>query len=77
MQLKLDMKKLEWGGAITGSIGTLLIASNIGMGYVAFLFYAASNSLWITYAHITRQKGMLMMNGVFAATTVLGLINYA
>ena len=70
------MRCLEWGGAVSGVAGTLLLALNLGLGAVAFGCYAISNALWLIYSYATQQKGMLMMNGVYSITTVIGLINY-
>lgn len=64
---------LEWGGAIAGLIGALLLAINnkwSKWGWVAFL---AANFLIAGYAMGIGARGLLVQQVGFIATSCLGL----
>lgn len=63
-------------GLITGIIGALVVASNIGMfvqGYSLFLF---SSSLWIIYGVRTKQINLVILNLVFGIINAIGIYNF-
>lgn len=68
---------MEWSGATFGVTGTLLIALTPAYAFWGFVSYGISNTFWMLYGHLTKQKGIVWMNIIFMATTVLGLINYS
>jgi len=72
----LKPKILEWLGCITGVAGAFLLALNnewSGWGFVVFLI---SNVFWITYGIITRTPGLITMQVVFTATSILGIYQW-
>ncbi len=67
---------LEWGGALFGIMGALLLAaksSYSGWGFVAFLM---SNILWMAYGFLKRAPGLTAMQMAFMITSFLGIINW-
>lgn len=67
---------LDWFGAITGIIGAIIVASNLGItwfGYVAFLMSS------VTYSYFgwkVKRNGILTMNLFFIIINVIGLIRW-
>ena len=67
---------VEWFGATAGVIGALMLASNTtwsGYGWLAFL---ASNIAWFAYAAMQGVKSMLLMQLVFATTSLIGIYRW-
>ncbi len=67
---------LEWLGCIFGVLGALLLALNnrsSGWGWVAFL---VSNAFWLTFGLVTDTRGLVAMQLVFSATSLLGIYRW-
>lgn len=65
-----------WAGGIIGLVGAQMLAMDAefsGWGFAAFL---ASNVLILSFAFITRVKGLIVMQVGFMATSLQGLHNY-
>ena len=43
-------RALEWSGAITGLLGSALLAANLSISGFGFVVYLASNAFWIGFA---------------------------
>lgn len=74
--MKINALFLEWAGAITGVIGAGLLATNSaisGFGFIAFLI---SNLFWIAFAINKRSFGLLSMQVLFTATSLLGVYRW-
>lgn len=64
---------LQWAGCVTGVLGSALLAWRSrwsGWGFVVYLF---SNALWIVFGVMTNAPGLVVMQCVFTATSVLGV----
>lgn len=69
----MPISLIEWAGAVFGVLGAGLLALNMrhsGWGFVAFL---VSNVCWIVYGVQTGTQGLVIMQGVFMVTSVLGV----
>lgn len=67
---------LEWIGCAFGALGALLLALNkpySGWGFVAFL---ASNGCWIGFGLATGAAGLVSMQAVMTATSLLGIYRW-
>jgi len=65
---------LEWSGAFTGILGSLLIA----VGHVAagFWLFLVSNLLLLGYATRARAYGIGVMQCLYTATSILGIARW-
>lgn len=64
---------IEWTGCLLGVIGAGLLALNnrwSGYGFVAFL---CSNAAWIAFGVMTGASGLVTMQIVFTATSLVGV----
>lgn len=64
-------------GALTGIGGTGLLALFPHQLFTVFVLYTLSNLSWITVAIRTRQQWLLLMNVVYLAFSIIGLIKGA
>lgn len=67
---------LEWFGALTGVIGATLVAMNVPASRWAFVVYLVSNGCWAGFALLSGAWGLLLMQVVFTATSVLGIYRW-
>lgn len=66
----------EWLGSLLGILGASMLAVNApwsGYGWWAFL---ASNLAWMVYAILGSVRSILLMQIVFMATSVLGIVRW-
>jgi hypothetical protein len=63
----------EWLGCITGVIGSALLAANTTSSRWGFVWYLASNSLWVAFAVSTAAWGLFTMQIVFTAVSLYGV----
>ena len=70
------MKIVPILASITGIIGALIIALNIGLPHIGYAVFLISSILWILYSIKTKQYHLLGMNIVFGIINVIGLINF-
>lgn len=64
---------IEWAGCLFGVLGAGLLALNnrwSGWGFVLFL---GSNAAWIAFGLITGAMGLVTMQIVFTATSLVGI----
>lgn len=71
-----SMDKLEWGGAITGSVGSLLLATNTMYSGWGFPLFLISNGFWIAFGLQKRAPGLVAMQLVFTATSAVGVYRW-
>lgn len=72
----MNTKVTEWGGAIFGLLGSVLLASHSpvsGYGFIAFL---VSNMLWLSFGLRTRTWGLVAMQTGFTATSMVGIMRW-
>jgi len=66
----------EWLGCITGVIGSALLAANTTVSRWGFVWYLASNACWIAFALMTAAWGLLTMQIVFTAVSLIGVLRW-
>lgn len=66
----------EWGGCISGLIGAALLALHLPYSGWGFVFFLVSNAFWITFAALTRAKGLALMQLGFTVTSAIGTFNW-
>ena len=64
---------LEWGGAVGGAAGALLLACNNRWSGYGFVLFLLSNFAWIAYGLLAAQKGIVFMQVVCTGTTLVGI----
>ena len=64
---------LQYLGAATGMLGALLLALNNSYSKYGYVTYTVSNIAWVWFAVRTGVAGLLVMQGFFFVTTMLGL----
>lgn len=69
----MELILLEWVGAGFGIAGTLLLARKSVHARWAWPLYLVSNGCWIAFGYITGAYGMVVMNLVFTATSIIGI----
>jgi hypothetical protein len=74
--MKMNALFLEWSGAITGVIGAGLLATNTSMSGFGFIAFLISNLFWIAFAITKRSYGLLSMQVLFTATSLLGVYRW-
>ena len=67
---------LEWGGAFTAILYSLLIALNIGeelLGFLLLFISALLLSLWSVKGH---HRGILILNIFYAIIAIIGMVRW-
>lgn len=70
-------KTLEWLGCLTGVVAATLIALNLKLELMGYAFYLVCSAAWIAVGVAKGMKGMVVMQLVMAAITLLGLYRYS
>lgn len=70
------IKIVEWIGCIFGVIGAVIVASNLGINVLGYTFFLVGATSYMLVAFVHENRPLLLLNLVFAATNVLGLIRY-
>lgn len=65
----------EWGGSAAGLAGAGLLAIQNAYSSWGFVLFLMSNFCLLTYARLTRAKGLLLLYAGFTVTSVLGILN--
>lgn len=73
---KIDPRILEWSGALTGLVGSALLATNSDVSGWGFLAFLVSNLFWIGFGMMHRMHGMLLMQIGFTATSLMGIYRW-
>ncbi|WP_137887563.1 nicotinamide mononucleotide transporter [Pseudomonas sp. 2FE] len=66
----------EWIGSICGVLGALMISSNTRVSPWGWWMFLASSLSLCGYALLQQAWGLLMLNGFFVATNLIGLIRW-
>ena len=64
---------LQYLGAASGMLGALLLALNNSYSKFGYLAYLVSNVAWVAFAVLTQVQGLLVMQGFFFVTALIGL----
>ncbi len=67
---------LEWGGAITAIIYSLLVSFNIGAEFLAFFLLFVSAILIALWANRGKHKGILFLQLFYAIAGIIGMIRW-
>src|SRR4051812_22428183 len=70
------MTGLEFVGAATGIVGTVLLALNGPRARWGFAAYFVSNIAWIQFAIDKQHTGLLIQQCAFLLATVLGMYTW-
>jgi len=63
---------LEWAGSLLGISGALLLALNLRISGWGWALFLVSNFCWIAFALERELMGLLSMQLVFMATSLIG-----
>jgi nicotinamide riboside transporter PnuC len=69
-------QRLEWLGAITGLLGSGLIACRLDISGYGFVLFLVSNVFLVAYGLKTRAWGLVTMQLGYTATSLLGLYRW-
>jgi len=66
----------KWIGTITGIVGAILIALNIGAVVYGFGLFFISSLLWTIVALIQKERSLMLLQGVYIGLNILGIIRW-
>ena len=69
-------KFLEWSGALTAIIYSLLVAFNIGLEFIAFAVLLLSAFLIALWAYKLNHKGILFLQFFYSIAAIVGMIRW-
>ena len=75
MKLKTSII-LEWSGAITAILYSMLVALNIGAEFIGFSFLLLSAILLSLWSLRGDHRGILLLNLFYALAAVIGIIRW-
>ncbi|WP_411817883.1 hypothetical protein [Hyphococcus sp. DH-69] len=69
---------IQWAATFTGIAAASLVAAHISTRVtgIAFIIFTFSSTLWITFAFIENENGLLLQNIVLTAINVIGIYRY-
>ena len=67
---------LEWSGAITAIVYSLLVAMNIGAEFLGFLLLLISALLIGLWSYFGKHKGILLLQIFYASAGIIGMIRW-
>ena len=67
------MKSLKWIGTVTGVMGALLIALNVGAVHWGFVFFLISSTIWCWAGYRQRDWSLASLQGAFVVINLVGL----
>lgn len=65
---------LEWGGSITGLVGSIMVASHTRVSKYGWMLFLVSSLSLSAFAVILGKYGLMVQQMGFAAINVFGLI---
>ena len=71
-----NSKMLEWLGAITAIIYSLLVALNIGAEFLGFALLLISAILIGLWAYFGKHRGILLLQIFYASAGIIGMIRW-
>jgi len=69
-------KVLSTIGTVTGITGALLVALNMNMFVLGYTLFLTSSITWVSYAFMTKQTNLLILNLTFGIINLIGLYNF-
>jgi len=62
---------------VTGVVAALLMALNLNMFILAYSLFIVSSLLWAIFAQRNNNRQLLVMNLIFTAINLVGLIRFS
>ncbi len=72
----MNTNTLEWLACIAGVTGALFVALNIGLAPLGYKFFLAGAIGYCIVAFVKNNNPLLLLNLVFAATNIIGLVRH-
>ena len=69
-------KMLEWGGAITAIIYSLLVSFNIGAEFLGFIFLFVSAISIGFWSYLGKHRGILLLQIFYTSAAIIGMIRW-
>ena len=66
-----------WAGTVFGILGAILVAANIGMNDVGYIFFTIGSVFSLINAVYKKDNSSIILWGVFFLINVIGLVSYA
>lgn len=66
----------KWAGTVTGVLGAVLIALNIGAVVYGFMLFLASSLLWSSAALAQRELSLVTLQVAFTVINVIGIVRW-
>lgn len=70
------VRKMEWGGALTGLFGAWMVAANVDTSGYGFVAYLASNIFWVIFGYKQRAWGLVVQQVGFTGSSLLGIYRW-
>jgi len=64
---------LKWIGTITGILGAILVAANVGVVGWGFVIWSISSASWVVAGYIMREPSLVLLQAVFLAVDLVGI----
>ena len=74
---ELEQEMTGWTGTVFGILGAILVAANIGMNDVGYIFFTIGSVFSLINAVYKKDNSGIILWGVFFLINVIGLVNYA
>ncbi|MBK3779855.1 hypothetical protein G3A43_06280 [Paraburkholderia aspalathi] len=72
----MNLKTIEWLGALTGLVGSALLALHVVISGYGFVLFLISNLFWFWFGFRTRAWGMVTMQVGYTLTSVVGIVRW-
>ena len=69
-------KALEWAGASTAVLYSLLVAMNIGAEFIGFTLLLISSALIGLWAYFGRHQGIFFLQLFYATAAIIGIARW-
>lgn len=67
---------VDWVGAVSGIMGAIIIASNIGVNWIGYVVFLVSSVCYSYLGWKVNRKGLMTMNLLFIVINIIGLIRW-
>lgn len=74
--MTLTPDALQWLGCATGASGALLLATKTKYSGYGFILFLISNLFWTAYGFAIHAPGLIVMQGIFTITSVIGIYRW-
>ncbi len=72
-----EQKMTGWAGTVFGILGATLVAANMGMNDIGYIFFTIGSVFSLINAVYKKDNSGIILWGVFFLINVIGLVNYA